>query len=206
MTQPSPRSLLEACGRRESQPCPGGAPEAASKDAVQTVAAAPARPWPGLGLRGLFMTSSGPQTGNDGLPGPADDDPRYDGVLTQMAAAQAPVGDAFCPCCGSFLADIGLQQAQDAHVAACTQRRAAEKQSEEGTGDEEGNQSEAEEEGQGAAGGPGIADWLAERGLEKYAANFERAGERVLAVGCRLEHVWATAAPHGQSFLVLASP
>eukprot|EP00887_Chlorella_sp_A99_P008123 scaffold12.g8123.t1 len=141
-----------------------------------------------------------------------------------MAAAQAPVALAFCPSCGCFLGDFGGQAEQAAHVSSCTQllpeasseggttreeEGAVQQLGGGGTGvssSEDGNQSEAEEDGlgpeaegadptsekaagvtdempapeaAGAALGPPITDWLADRGLGKYADLFERAGADV---------------------------
>lgn len=45
------------------------------------------------------------------------------GPLTQMAAAHASVATAFCPTCGTFLADLGGPQEQAAHTAACCTQR-----------------------------------------------------------------------------------
>lgn len=42
------------------------------------------------------------------------------GLLTQMAACNAPVAAAFCPHCGCFLADIGGMAQQAQHAESCT--------------------------------------------------------------------------------------
>lgn len=126
---------------------------------------------------GLLPRSPGLSLYDRGSP---DDEEEILGPLTQMAAAHASVASAFCPACGTFLADLGGPREQAAHTAACHARRQhpsgatagesaavsgrqqaqhergagctpGEEPAEEGSEEQDGNWSEQEEASQAAA-------------------------------------------------------